>query len=204
VVFADKVVRFTPAQVAVTGSPTAAVEIGGINGPQGIAFDSAGNMWVASGGDATIVRVDASRLAASGTGGDVAITPQTPAPVIGPLPDPHGIAFDGSGNLWAAFDVTIVKLTPADLAGTGPKTVTPAVQLKLTVAALTSGIAFDEQGGLWVASAMGKFGRLAPTQLAASADVALDTLITSADVGYAGWFAIYPAPAFTPLYARLP
>ena len=205
VVFADKVVRFTPAQLAAGGMPTAAVEIGGIAGPSGIAFDAAGNLWVASNGDATVVRVNAARLAASGTGADVAITAETPLPVIGPLPAPRGIAFDAAGNLWAAFDVTIVRLTPADQAGTGPKTVTPAIQINVGVASVTAGIAFDDQGGLWVALGAGKFGRLAPTQLAASsAEVTPATIISSPDVAYADWFAIYPAPAATPLASRLP
>jgi hypothetical protein len=204
VVAADKVVRFTTAQIAVTGSPTAGVEISGINGPQGIAFDADGNMWVASGGDATIVRVDASRLGASGTGGDLAITAQSPGPVVGPLPPPVGIAFDASGNLWAAFDVNIARLTPADLAGAGSKTITPAIQIVQSVAAIVSGIAFDEQGGLWVGASMGKFARLGPEQLGASGTVTPAIVISSPDVTYAGWFAIYPAPAATPLAHRLP
>jgi sugar lactone lactonase YvrE len=204
VVAANKVVRFTPAQIAVTGSPTAAVEISGINGPQGIAFDAAGNMWVASGGDATLVRVDAGRLGASGTGGDLAITAQSSGAVVGPLPPPMGIAFDGSGNLWAAFDVNIARLTAADLAGTGSKTVTPAIQIVQSVSAIVSGIAFDEQGGLWLAASAGNFARLGPEQLGASGTVTPAIVISSPDVAYAGWFAIYPAPAATPLAHRLP
>ena len=43
-----------------------------------------------------------------------------------------------------------------------------------------------------------------PTQLAASGAVTPSIIINSADVGYAAWFAMYPAPAFTPLYHKVP
>jgi sugar lactone lactonase YvrE len=204
VVWASKVVRFTPAQLAASGSPTPAVEIGGIAGPSGIAFDAAGNMFVAATGDDAIIRVDHSHLATSGSTADLTLSAMTPPPVIGSLAAPTGLAFDVTGGLWVDFGGTLARLTPADLAGTGSKMVTPAVQITLDVLALSEGIAFDEGGGLWVASSAGKFVCLAPTQLAVSGSVAPQVTISSADVGYAGWFAIYPAPAATPLAHRLP
>ena len=60
------------------GTPTATVEQGGINAPAGIAFDAAGNMWVAANGDDTVVRVDAAHLTTSGTGADLTISAWTP------------------------------------------------------------------------------------------------------------------------------
>ena len=50
----------------------------------------------------------------------------------------------------------------------------------------------------------GKFARLAASQLTASGTVAPQIVITSSDIGSADWFAIYPAPAFTPLAHSLP
>ena len=73
VVAEDKVVMFTAAQVAAGGTPTATVERTGIGSPQGLAFDSAGNLWVAAHDDAAVVRIDAGHLAASGAGNDLAI-----------------------------------------------------------------------------------------------------------------------------------
>jgi sugar lactone lactonase YvrE len=204
VVAADKVVGFAPSQLAASGTPTAAVEEGGINSPAGIAFDLAGNMWVAANGDSTIVRIDAAHLARSGTGVDLTITAMTPAPVIGRLSSPLGIAFDGGGNLWVNYDGTLARLTPADLAGTGPKTITPGVQIVLGVQSLPYGIAFDERGGLWLADRQGRFGCIGPTQLAASATLTPQIVIDSPDLGSAAWFAVYPAPAFTPLAHALP
>ena len=99
---------------------------------------------------------------------------------------------------------TIARLDAADLQGTGTKTITPLVQIITDVQALPYGIAFDEQGGLWLAYTVGRFARLAPSQLAASSSAAPQIVITSSDLGSAGWFAIYPAPAFTPLAHALP
>lgn len=198
----NKVVELTVAQFG-AANPTAAVERTGITGPTGIAFDTSGNMWVATGDD-TVVRIDAAHLATSGATADCTITAQSPAPVVLALSSPQGIAFDANGNLWVSYSGTLAALSPADLAGTGGKTVTPAVQIGTDVLGLPTGIAFDEEGGLWLAAAAGKFARFSQAQLAASGSPAPDIVITSPDLGYAGWFAIYPAPAFSPLEHGLP
>jgi hypothetical protein len=78
------------------------------------------------------------------------------------------------------------------------------MQIGFSVLALPEGMAFDEEGGLWMASAMGKFGRLAPAQLAASGTKALERVIAGADLGYAGAFAVFPAPAALPIFHRWP
>jgi sugar lactone lactonase YvrE len=204
---ANKVVRFTPEQLSVTGTPTAAVEIDGINGPSGIAFNAAGSMFVSASGDAKIARFDKDRVYGSGTGAILAnlmIAASTPGPVIGPLTSPTGLAFDTSGNLWVNFDGTLAKLTPDDFSGTGTKTVTPAIQIRTDVLSLPVGIAFDSAGALWLAHSAGKLARLDPSQLTTSGAVAPAAVITSSDLAYAGWFAIYPAPTGTGLFHALP
>jgi streptogramin lyase len=203
VVAADKVVEFTPAQFATT-NPSAAVEEAGITAPAGIAFDASGNMWVAANGASAVLRIDAAHLGTSGSGADLTITAQTPSPVIGTLPNPFGLAFDAGGNLWVNYDGTFARLTPADLAGAGTKTITPAIQIVTDVQALPLGIAFDEEAGLWFAYSAGKFARLTPAQLAVSGTPTPQIVITGSDLGYAGWFAVYPAPAFTPLAHAFP
>jgi sugar lactone lactonase YvrE len=204
VVWADKVVRFTPAQIAASGAPVAAVEMSGVNGPGGLAFDKDGNLWVTS--DEKVLRINAARLSASGTGADLTITMQRPLtdPATGPIGAGHGLAFDKDGNLWVEAGSILCKIAAADLAGTGPKDVVPAVRLTMTVTGLPAGLAFDEGGGLWIASSNGKFGRYTAAQLAATADANPSVIITSADVGYADYFAVYPAPAGLPLYHSLP
>jgi streptogramin lyase len=117
---------------------------------------------------------------------------------------PVGLAFDAAGNLWVNYDGTIASITPAQQAGTGTHTITPAIQITTDVLTLPVGIAFDQDGGLWFAHEAGKFARLDAAQLTASGSVAPAIVITSPDVGSATWFAMYPAPPGTPLYHKMP
>jgi hypothetical protein len=206
VVAGDKVIRFTPAQLAATGMPTAAVELTNVEGPSGIAFDMTGNLYVAS-AKKVIMKFNAARLAASTTGSDLELSMMTPAPVIGTLPAAFGLAFDAMGALWANCDGTLVRLPAADLASAAMGTVrmlTPTIQITADVLALPLGIAFDESGGLWVAYQKGQLVRLGPSQLTSSGAKTPEVIIAGPDIGYAAWFALYPAPAALPLYHSLP
>ena len=70
---------------------------------------------------------------------------------------------------------------------------------------LPVGMAFDQDGGLWLADAADSFGRFDPTQLTTSGSLVRPSrIITSSDVGSAAWFAMYPAPASLPLYHKVP
>jgi sugar lactone lactonase YvrE len=202
----DKVVMIAGSALDTPGvsAPLAAVEEGGISAPQGIAFDSAGNLWVAAGGASTVMRINAAHLTSSGTGADLTITAQSPGPVFGTLASPIGLAFDADGNLWVGYEDRFARLTPADQAGSGTKTVTPAVQVAPDVQSLPLGMAFDEFGGHWFADVSGHFACFGDSQLASSGTKTPQIIISSADLGYAGWFALYPAPAFTPLAHALP
>jgi sugar lactone lactonase YvrE len=197
----NEVVMFTADQIAAGGSPEAAVERGGLASPQGIAFDAAGNLWVAAEDDAAVVRIDGSNVGSSGTGGDLSITATGANSVT---LRPIGLAFDAAGNLWVNYDGTIARITPAEQTGSGTRTISPGIQITTDVLTLPVGIAFDQDGGLWLAHAAGKFARFAPAQLAASGSMAPATIITSPDVGYVAWFAIYPAPPGLPLFHKVP
>ncbi|KFE62726.1 hypothetical protein [Hyalangium minutum] len=205
VVFNNKIVRYTPDQLTASGSPTPGVELTGLDGPSGLAFDAGGNLWVAFTGSDRVARYNASRLTASSTAApDLVIQGRTPGPVFADLRAPSGLAFDANGNLWGTFDGTFARLTPADQQGSGEVTLTPSVLISLTVTALPDGIVFDEGRGMWFALRAGEFGRFGPDQLLSSGEKSPTTVITSPDVGYAGWFSFYPAPADLPLYHRLP
>ncbi len=206
IVSEDKVVKIAGSALDTTGSsaPVAAVVESGISAPQGRAFDSTGNLWVAAGGASTVVRINAAHLTSSGTGADLTIVALSPPPIIGPLSSPIGLAFDANGNLWVGFEDRFARLTPADQAGSGTKTVTPTVQIAPDVQSLPLGMAFDELGGLWFADVAGHFACFGDSQLASSGTKTPQIIISSSDLGYAGWFALYPAPAFTPLAHALP
>jgi sugar lactone lactonase YvrE len=204
VVAENKVVMFTAAQLAAGGSPTATVERMELPAPQGLAFDSLGNLWVAAYDADAVIRIDAADLTTSGPGGDLTITAQTPPPNREPLTTPISLAFDALGDLWVNYFGTLANISVAEQRGTGAVTITPGVQITTDVLTLPVGIAFDQDGGLWFAHAVSKFARLAPAQLQLSGATTPDLVVTSPDVGSAAWFALYPAPAFTPLYHRFP
>jgi sugar lactone lactonase YvrE len=198
----DKVHRIAAADLRATGTPANLVTISGVNAPGALAFDAAGNLWVGDGNN-EVVEFAAGRLAASTTAApDVVLTAQTPAPVVGPLTAPSGIAFDATGNMWVDFNDTLARFTPADR--TASALLTPAVQIALDVVALSQNLVFDEGGGLWLSYTAGKFARLSATQLAASGTVTPQTVITDDTIGFADQLAIYPAPAALPLFGKVP
>jgi sugar lactone lactonase YvrE len=202
ITYSKKVERFDAATVAAGGDATPTVQWSGLTAPSALAFDGSGNLWVADGGD--VVEITASHLGASGSNPDLVITAMTPSPVIGPLTGAQGLAFDASKALWVNYNGTFARLSTADQGGTGPKSITPAVQIISSVTGLPEGIAFDESGGLWMALSQGKFGRLPASLLAASGQPTPDVIVTSADVGSATSVAFYPAPAALPLFDALP
>lgn len=114
----------------------------------GLAFDSAGNLYVSSPCRDSVLRIDAAALAANGT---------ATASLTIPVPDPSGIAFDRSGNLWVAsrMDSRVWRYDAAQLAAGAAAT--PAFKLggfassnPLDTSLLTpSWIAFDTRGDLW-------------------------------------------------------
>lgn len=205
VIFSGKVVRFGAAQLMASGNPTPEVELSGFNGPQALAFDMMGNLWVANATENQVVRIDAVRLGMTGAFvAGLTIKVKTPPPVIGDRANPNGLAFDKAGNLWVGYEGAMVKLPASDLAGTGTKDLTAAVQIGADVLALPEAMAFDEGGGLWFAASAGKFARLGPEQLTSGGPKTPSTIITSADVGSATDMVLFPAPAGLPLYAAWP
>jgi sugar lactone lactonase YvrE len=206
---ANKVVRLAADELTASGEVTPSIEITGLTSPRGIAFDQEGNLWVADVDAVHVARYDAAHLASSISVADRRITAMTLA-AGGATYAPAWLAFDASGNLWANDfgGNAVFPIAPADLEGAGDATVVPSVQITIGVTALLESMAFDESGGLWMAGSTGKLVRLAPVQLTLSSgpgDPTIpETVVSSTDIGYAGNFAFYPAPAALPLYHRLP
>jgi streptogramin lyase len=117
--YADTLVKFTPAQYAVSGRPTPAVTISGvdINHPCQMAFDKSGNLWVANYFAQNILKFNAADLNTSGS----------PAPAVkitGPLSNmngPTGLAFDNADHLWVSIYTSrkLLRFAPTQLAATG-------------------------------------------------------------------------------------
>ncbi len=151
---ADSLVEFAPRQLA-TGAPVPRATISpdlsySLDEPEGLAFDSSGDLWVANYGGNSLVEF-ARRQLATGS--------PTPAATIssGPsdsLDEPQGLAFDSVGDLWVANDNsdTVVELKPRQLVTGSP---TPAVTVSSALPGSLDGpadLAFDSAGDLWVAN----------------------------------------------------
>ena len=148
----NTVVEFTPAQLAATGSPTPAVtlsaSVGSLAGPNTLAFDRGGDLWVENNANNTLVEFTPGQLGMSGASAPAVTLSAT----ADSLDNAFSIAFGPSGALWVANsgNNTVVEFTPAQLAATGAPT--PAVTLSAVGTSLNSpdGLAFDSAGDLLV------------------------------------------------------
>jgi len=131
----------------------------GLDNPIGIAVDGSGNLYIADMSHFRVRRVDAgtgniSTVAGVGTQGH---TGDGGAATAAELEFPHGLAFDGSGNLYIADEHSRVRRVDAGsgnistVAGDG-STVYNGDGLLATSTALTrpNGLAFDASGNLLV------------------------------------------------------
>ena len=127
--------------------------------PQGVTFDSAGDLWVmdpqatVNGTPMTpaLLKFSAAQLAA------LATTPNPePAAIITStdLNFPQQSVFDSAGNQWVTDhnNNTVLVFTAAQLAATGTNATTPAVVISSTAFNGPLGIVFDSSGNLWIAN----------------------------------------------------
>ena len=177
----NTVVEFTQAQLAAGGAPAPTVTLTAtatsLDGPSSLAFDRAGDLWVANKLASTtgsLVEFTPSQLAASGA----------PVPKVtitsngsGSVNVPASLAFDGQGNLWVGNDTAlnttsdIVSFSPAQLSAAGNPT--PTVTLASVTGSISNpdALAIDHSGNLWVANDVNPGGSVvafSSTQLAAS------------------------------------
>ncbi|HYP74585.1 MAG TPA: hypothetical protein VER12_01445 [Polyangiaceae bacterium] len=173
-----------------------------------LAFDSAGNLWVAAGGK--LLRFDRERLSHNDGAAPDLVLDATTDEVSPQALAANFLAFDVAGNLWASdFDGNAVfEVGKADLDDTGTHTAVAKVHVTLAVQALLSRPAFDDEGSLWLSLTAGKFGKLTAEQLAVSSSPGSPTVpafvISSPDVGYADGMAFFPAASGLPLPSAQP
>lgn len=204
------VVRLEESQLTQSGSATPQVVLSNMERPDGIAFDGAGNLWVAD--DHQLRRYDASRLGAStSTPSDLTVTidrPVAPSPNDMQLNVNH-LAFDAAGALWGGSygQNAFFKFDLASIPATGSQRTTPSPIIYIGSFAQPRGFAFDNGGGLLVAHNSTTFARLSPAQLTVttipSQPITPARVFASSSIlGYAENVVLFPAPAGTPLYHR--
>ncbi len=189
-------VRYDPAQLAAGGAQTPAVVLSLPGSPVAIAFDAAGSLWVSDNQFHVIYRYTAAQLAVSGS--------PPPAFVLtaaDSLVNPTGIAFDAAGNLWVANNgrSNLLAFTPAQLAGTGPLEPNVVIHSNAGSLSIPLGLAFEQDGSLWVVGGTGVLVKFAPASLGASgAPVPSVRLRISGRVLF--WsVALWPKPTGLPL-----
>jgi sugar lactone lactonase YvrE len=141
-----------------------------------VAFDAAGNLWVASQNDSLLLAFAPGDLAGSGSRAAARVI----SSVGGSLSAPTGLAFDAGHRLWVvnAHSATVVRFDPAQLAAGGAQV--PAVVLSLPGTPAT--IAFDAAGALWVGDPeFHTIAKFAPSQLEASGSPPPVFRLTAAD-----------------------
>jgi DNA-binding beta-propeller fold protein YncE len=161
----NSIFEYTPSQIHTLKKhvPTPAVTISedtgsNLSGPEGIVFDSSGNMWVGAEDGQVIVEYTPAQFAASGIP-----TPHIILNSVGGFSSPSHLAFDGAGNLWVVDEGVfpngnggageVFKYTHAQIAGlsAGTNNINPVFGVSINAFEHLETIAFDGGGNLWVA-----------------------------------------------------
>ena len=113
--------------VTLSATPTVSTIAAGFNQPDGLAVDSAGNLYVANLGDGTVTKVTPAGMKTFASG----------------LENPGGLAFDAAGNLFIANSIenTVMMVTPQGVMSTFA-----------SVFNTPFGLAFDAAGNLYVSN----------------------------------------------------
>jgi streptogramin lyase len=127
------IIEYSASQLTTSGSPTPAVTLTGsaIDWPLMLAFDSTGNLWVSNSAyDTPPGRIVEYAAAALGVTGSPTPTTIINLPTRTYQPNPVGIAFDNSGNLWYAdvYNSRIGEYSTTQLASGGGN-LTPAIEI---------------------------------------------------------------------------
>ncbi len=153
-----ELVMYTPDQLVSGTAPPPARTITFVDSIGNItdfAFDSIGNLWVDTDysrngeEEPALSELTPDQFAASA----ISVVPHLQlAGVTG-----QALAFDSSGDLWAATDAGIYMFLPSELTGAGVQSVAPAITLGSVAVGRggsfgdPDGLAFDAEGNLWVA-----------------------------------------------------
>lgn len=156
------VLEYIPSQLTagvVNVAPHVMITGGAVGTPQGVTFDSSGNLWVMDPGATVdgaantpaLLKFSSTQLAALATS-------DSPAPVAiitsTSFAFPQQSVFDSKGNQWVTDhnNNTVLVFTASQLSATGTNATVPAVVISSAAFNGPLGIAFDSSGNLWIAN----------------------------------------------------
>ena len=165
----NAVFEFTPSQL-MASNPTTVPNIvidsdPAFNGPLGIAFDAAGDLWIANNATTTIFEFQAAHLPT--TSSTVTLTPDVTLSDDGngSIQAPWALIFDSKGDLWSSnanSPSTVVEFAASSLTASGSPTpeatLSPVMQGANPTLSAPNGIAFDNLGDLAAISSASPFG----------------------------------------------
>ena len=138
---AHRIAKYSAAQLDTSGFklPQVVLTSDGpdIGNPIGLAFDAAGNLWIANSGRSNVAALLASHLVTTGfVNADIVISPNSTLPSL-----PLGLAFDEHGSLWVAYaEGVLTQYDHAALAASGAPA--PAVRVVIHDAQSFRSLAF--------------------------------------------------------------
>jgi sugar lactone lactonase YvrE len=190
------VVEFSASALQASGAPSVTQIIPGFVNTGSIAFDANGNLWVFD-GSAKLQEFPKAQLSAANPTATVAIPNSTAFSTA------WGSAFDTQGTLWAAECESptfkgVAGYTAAELVDGGAND--PALQLTYAGVNCPVGVAFDNEGNLWVEdTGASRLVAFTPAQLSAAGTQVPFNEIPIAGSVYFGQPAFYPTPVGSPL-----
>lgn len=154
---ADGVVTTLAGSAGVGGSADGTGAAARFNNPTSVAVDSAGNVYVADRGNATIRKITPAGVVTTFAGSAGTTGQADGAGAAARFNNPAGVAVDGAGNVYVAdaFNGTIRKITPAGAVttlagspGTGGSTDGTGAAARFSI---VTGVAVDGSGNVYVA-----------------------------------------------------
>jgi trimeric autotransporter adhesin len=97
-----------------TGGPATSASL---NGPNGLAFDAAGNLYIAETNNNRVMKVSGGTISLYAGSGENYLTASTGNAATLPLSSPAGLVFDAAGNLYVASQnyAAIMQVTPGGI-----------------------------------------------------------------------------------------
>ena len=194
---AGTIVRFDKTQLTASGSPVPSVTITGIGHPTSLAFDATGALWITDILANTVSRYLRGQLLSSGDKQPAIVLSTTGSSLV----NPTGIAFDSFNNMWIANigEQSVVAFRPPQRASSGAPV--PFLTLSPTEKPLNNptGLAFDQDGSLWVIGVWGLLSKFTAPGIAASGPAEPALQMTIDDSLLAWNIAFWPKPSGFPL-----